>query len=198
MSLSDSYGRALYLCLPRQPRSPEWVEQILHRLWDHGLDFMDFKLNGRFPLTWEEQLDATSIEKFEMEAGETFRSYIGRVARVERLGLSGGSFWAGHVAGLPYLSFDLQKHPSLDWIILFQRGLDLEPYWFLKREQYDTPLGYLATYQAFLEWAKVLCEVVEPLLGFGYYERYLTDHDQYYEYVKVQGEVPQPGQLPPI
>ncbi len=189
MSLTDSYDRGLYLCLPRQPRSPEWVEQILHRLWDYGMNFPRFQIDGRQPLTWSELLAAIDVET---EDRQTFR------ARIPQLARSGGTLLTAHDLGWPYLSFDLQEHPSLDWIVLYQDGLELEPYWLRKQAQYETPLGYLAVYQAFLEWARVLCEIVEPLFGFGYCQGYITDYDQYREYVKEQGEVPQPGWLPPI
>lgn len=198
MSFTDIYDREWRICLPRQPRSVEWVEKLLHRLWDRGLDFQSFKVDGHFPQTWEEQLKATSIDDIGAESGETFRSYLGRVATGERLDLVGGSFWTCHEFGSPYLRFDLQKHPSLDWIVLTLDGRELEPYWRRKREQYETPTGYLTVYQAFLEWARTLCEIVEPLFGFGYRKGQLSSFDRYYEYVKRRGEVPTRDYLPDI
>ncbi len=189
MSSTDIYNRRMYICLPHQIRSAQWIEEILHHLWNYGMNFPNFKLNGQQPLTWNELRIAIDIESGDEE---TFQSQIARIAK------SGGYLFLAHDLGWPSLGFELGKHTSLDWLVLSVRGLELEPYWNRKQEQYETPLGYLAVYQAFLEWARVLCEIVKPLFGFGYCERYLSNFDAYYEYVRVQGELPQPGQIPQI
>jgi len=189
MPLSDIYNRRFYVCLPRQPRSAAWIEHILHNLWNHGMTFPSYQFNGRQPLSWQDMLASTNVETTDQE---TFREQFPRLAQM------GGHLSVAYNSGWASLNFNTQKHSSLDWLMLSFRGAELEPYWRRKEPLDESPSEYLVAYQAFIEWSRVLCAIVEPLFGFGYCERYLTDFDQQYEYVNLTGEVPGREWLPEI
>lgn len=189
MSLTDTYNRRFYVCLPHQPRSAEWIEHILHGLWNYGMTFPSYQFNGQQPLSWQDMLASTNVETTPQE---TFREQFSQLAQ------KGGYLSVAYNAGWASLNFNTQKHASLDWLMLSFRGAELEPYWRRKDPLDESPAEYLVAYQAFVEWSRVLCTIVEPLFGFGYYERYLSDFDQQYEYVNVKGETPRREWLPEV
>lgn len=198
MSFTDMDAWQFKCCLPHQARSQEWLLAILHQLWNRGMDFRSFQYEGRAPLTWEELLVSTGEV-----SGRTFAFFAGTFTEcVEKLIQAGGAFTTVNGISWLYLSFRDLPNPHLDWLSLFLAGNEATCRWAYVNEAGTENIfldsHYLLAYQGLVEWSRSLCEIVEPLFGFGYRNGEMLDPDLPDAYLRFEGEEILRGQLPEV
>ena len=199
MSFTDRDAWHFKCCQPHQTRSQEWLLEILHQFWNHGMDFRSFQYGDRAPLTWEELLVSTGEV-----SGRTFGPFTGTFTKcVAKLIQAGGTFTTDNGISWLYLSFRELPNSHLDWLSLFLAGNEATCRWahFGEEEGAENLFlnsHYLEAYQGLVEWSKLLCEIVEPLFGFGYRNGEILDSELPDAYLRFEGEEILRGQLPEV
>lgn len=181
------------MLLPRRPRDAAWVVNALRQLWEHGLSFTYFPDAS---LAWEGQLAAQG------HLGSSISALRSKNLTVDSLGVpvsdegdfigslqncveamilgGGGTLSCYNDVSWCYLSFDFSVNPHFDWI-QFQVGTNEAE---VIRDRDPDRISYMEVYRSFVDWSKLLCEVVDPLFAFGYRYADLSDEsarvDLYY------------------
>lgn len=163
--MSDRSGLLFHACFPRMRPPPEWYNDLLQRLWEHGLRYNS-------ALTWEaayEEQVRGHVDYGTLEFKEINRlsTLIEHMKTAEY-----GSVEAGASAISLDLQFSLENRWSfpegtrLSWISLWTDKYAILPP--DDEKSHCQELEYLQSYQAFWEWSAALCTLTNPLYGFGY------------------------------
>ncbi|GCE15565.1 hypothetical protein [Tengunoibacter tsumagoiensis] len=195
MSIYDTSDWDFFCCFPKGKHTAEASNELLKklkRLWAYGLHFYAFKLSQEnWPATWEEQLLST-----------------GKIITAKSPGLSGSFSWCiehllesnggliGMSYGVAFIDLDpyfLLSNPYLDWMHIGVRGIDAAA----KRDKINGD-NYLAVQQSFVSCCKLVCEIFEPLFGFGNKNAYLENDISQFRLLRNEGQELLQGTLPPI